>query len=113
IRAKGPRSAECPASAKYQIRSWDRNRPCSLRELITLVNKARRENPALQSDNGLMFHPTENEQIIAYTKSTDDHADVVLTVVNVDPHHTQVGMANLPLDALGIRRDRSYQAQAL
>ena len=112
-RAKEPGSEEYQDSEKYQIRSWDRNRPDSLRELITLVNKARRENPALQSDNGLMFHPTENEQIIAYTKSTDDHADVVLTVVNVDPHHTQVGMVNLPLDALGIDRDRSYQAHEL
>jgi starch synthase (maltosyl-transferring) len=112
-RAKEPGSEEYLDSEKYQIRSWDRDRPDSLRELITLVNKARRENAALQSDNGLMFHPTENEQIIAYTKSTDDHADVVLTVVNVDPHHTQVGMVNLPLDALGIDRDRSYQAHEL
>ena len=112
-RAKEPGSEEYLDSEKYQIRSWDRNRPDSLRELITLVNKARRENAALQSDNGLMFHPTENEQIIAYTKSTEDHADVVLTVVNVDPHHTQVGMVNLPLDALGIDRDRSYQAHEL
>ena len=112
-RAKEPGSEEYLDSEKYQIRTWDRDRPDSLRELITLVNKARRENAALQSDNGLMFHPTENEQIIAYTKSTEDHADVVLTVVNVDPHHTQTGMVNLPLEALGIDRDRSYQAHEL
>ncbi len=112
-RAKEPGSEEYLDSEKYQLRSWDRERPDSLRELITLVNKVRRENPALQSDEGLMFHPTENEQIIAYTKSTDDLADVVLTVVNVDPHHTQTGMVNLPLEALGIDRDRSYQAHEL
>ncbi len=112
-RAREAGSEEYLDSEKYQIRSWDRDRPDSLRELITLVNKARRENVALQSDNGLMFHPTENDQIIAYTKSTEDNADVVLTVVNVDPHHTQTGMVNLPLDALGIDRDRSYQAHEL
>ncbi len=112
-RAKEPGSEEYLDSEKYQLRSWQRDSPDSLRELISLVNKVRRENPALQSDNGLMFHPTENEQIIAYTKSTDDFADVVLTVVNVDPHHTQVGMVNLPLEALGIDRDRSYQAHEL
>jgi starch synthase (maltosyl-transferring) len=112
-RAKEPGSEEYLDSEKYQIRTWLRESPDSLRELIALVNKVRRENPALQSDSGLMFHPTENEQIIAYTKSTDDLADVVLTVVNVDPHHTQVGMVTLPLDALGIDRERSYQAHEL
>jgi len=112
-RAKEPGSEEYLDSEKYQLRSWQRDRPDSLRELITLVNAVRRQNPALQSDDGLMFHSTENDQIIAYTKSTDDLADVVLTVVNVDPHHTQTGMVTLPLEALGIDRDRSYQAHEL
>ena len=112
-RAKEPGSEEYLDSEKYQIRSWKRDSPESLRELITLVNRVRRENPALQSDKGLMFHPTENDQIIAYTKSTDDLADVVLTAVNVDPHHRQIGMVNLPLETLGIDRDRSYQAHEL
>ena len=112
-RAKEPGSEEYLDSEKYQLRSWQRDAPDSLRELITLVNAVRRQNPALQSDDGLTFHPTENDQILAYTKSTDDLADVVLTVVNVDPHHTQTGMVTLPLEALGIDRDRSYQAHEL
>ena len=112
-RAKEPGSEEYLDSEKYQIRSWDRDSPSSLRELISVVNKVRRENPALHSDNGLVFHPTENDQIVAYTKSTDDLADVVLTVVNVDPHHRQIGMVTLPLEALGIDRERSYQAHEL
>jgi starch synthase (maltosyl-transferring) len=112
-RAKEPGSEEYLDSEKYQLRTWDRDRRDSLRELIQLVNKARRENPALQGNDGLMFHPTENDQIIAYTKSTDDNADVVLTAVNLDPHHTQTGMVNLPLEALGIERDRSFQAHEL
>ena len=112
-RAREPGSEEYLDSEKYQIRAWDRDHPDSIRELITLVNKVRRENPALQSDRGLTFHPTENDHLIAYTKSTPDLADVVLTVVNVDPHHTQSGMVTLPLEELGIRRDRGYQAHEL
>jgi starch synthase (maltosyl-transferring) len=112
-RAKEPGSEEYLDSEKYQIRAWDRDNPDSLRELITLVNQIRRENPALQSDRGLRFHPTENEQLIAYTKTTSDAADIVLTVVNLDPHHSQAGMVTLPLDELGIERDRSYQAHEL
>jgi starch synthase (maltosyl-transferring) len=111
--AREPGSEEYLDSEKYQIRRWDLNSPDSLRELITLVNKVRIENPALHSDRGLRFHPTENEQLIAYTKTTPDLADVVLTVVNVDPHHTQAGMITLPLEDLGIRRDRGFQAHEL
>jgi starch synthase (maltosyl-transferring) len=112
-RAKEPGSEEYLDSEKYQIRAWNRDNPDNLRELITLINKIRHENPALQSDRGLMFHPTENDQLIAYTKSTSDLADIVLTVVNLDPHHSQVGMVTLPLEELGIERDRSYQAHEL
>jgi starch synthase (maltosyl-transferring) len=112
-RAKEPGSEEYLDSEKYQLRSWDLDKPDSLRGLIALINRVRRENPALQSDRGLRFHPTENEQLIAYTKSTPDLADVVLTVVNLDPHHTQMGMVTLPLEALGLDGDRSFQAHEL
>ena len=56
---------------------------------------------------------TENEQLLAYSKSTPDNANVILTVVNVDPHHVQRGMVNLPLEELGIERDRPFQAHEL
>ena len=112
-RAKEPGSEEYLDSEKYQLRSWNIDSADSLREMITLVNEIRRENLALQSDRGLRFHTTENESLIAYTKSTDDLADVVLTVVNVDPHHTQAGMVTLPLKALGLDTDKSYQAHEL
>src|SRR5207249_131005 len=106
-------SEEYLDSEKYQVRPWKRDDPNSLRELITIVNRIRRENPALQTDRGLRFHPTENDQLLAYSKSTPDNANVVLTVVNVDPHHVQRGMVNLPLEELGIERDRPFQAHEL
>jgi starch synthase (maltosyl-transferring) len=112
-RAKEPGSEEYVDSEKYQLRSWNIDSPDSLREMITLVNEIRHENLALQSDRGLRFHTTENESLIAYTKSTTDLADVVLTVVNLDPHHTQAGMVTLPLKDLGLDTDKSYQAHEL
>jgi starch synthase (maltosyl-transferring) len=106
-------SEEYLDSEKYQIKVWDRNQPDNMRELITLINQIRRENPALQTDRGLRFHPTENDQLLAYTKSSPDRSDVLLMVVNCDPHHTQRGMVTLPLDELGIEPDRTYQAHEL
>jgi starch synthase (maltosyl-transferring) len=112
-RARKQGSEEYLDSEKYQVRSWDLDQADNLRDVITLVNQIRRENPALQTDRGLRFHPTENDQLLAYSKSTPDKNDVVLTVVNVDPHHTQAGMVTLPLEELGIERDRPYQAHEL
>jgi starch synthase (maltosyl-transferring) len=106
-------SEEYLDSEKYQLRSWDLDHPDNLRELVTLINEIRRENPALQTDRGLRFHPTENDQLLAYSKSTKDRSDVLLTVVNVDPHHTQRGWVTLPLDELGIEQERPYQAHEL
>ncbi len=103
-------SEEYLDSEKYQLRAWDIDSGDSLRELITAINKVRRDNPALQNDRSLRFHPTENDQLVAYSKTTDDLGDVILTVVNVDPRRTQSGMVTLPLDDLGLPRDKSYQA---
>jgi starch synthase (maltosyl-transferring) len=103
-------SEEYLDSEKYQIRHWSLEQPDSLRELITIVNKTRRANAALQSDWLLDFHPVDNDQLICYSKRTPDGTNVVLVVVNLDPHHMQSGFVNLALDVLGIDEDRPYQA---
>jgi starch synthase (maltosyl-transferring) len=108
-----PGSEEYLDSEKYQIRQWNLERADSLRELIALVNRIRRENPALQSDWGLDFHPTDNEQLICYSKRSADGSNLVVVVVNLDPHRTQAGFVTLPLAELKIEEDRPYQANDL
>lgn len=112
-RAIRPGGEEYLDSEKYQIRNWDLNNPASLSELITTVNKIRRENPALHSDLSLQFHPLDNEQIIAYSKMTDDLLNIIVVVVNLDPERTQAGMINLPLDALHLDPRQPYQMHDL
>jgi starch synthase (maltosyl-transferring) len=106
-------SEEYAASEKYQLRHWDLDRADSLAELIALVNRARRENPALQSDRGLRFHHVDNDQLLAYSKTTEDGANAVLVVVNLDPHHVQSGWLDLPLADLGVDPERPYQVHDL
>ncbi len=108
-----PGSEEYLDSEKYQIRDWNVDRPDSLRDLITLVNRIRRENPALQSDWQLDFHPVDNEQLICYSKRSADESNLIVIVVNLDPHHTQSGFVNLPLDEWKIDETRPYQANDL
>jgi starch synthase (maltosyl-transferring) len=98
-------------SEKYQITPWKLGGPEDLSEFITIVNRIRRDNPALQSDHSLLFHPTDNPEIICYSKEDRAAQSRVVTVVNLDPNHTQSGWIDLNLKALGLDADRPYQMQ--
>jgi starch synthase (maltosyl-transferring) len=106
-------SEEYLNSEKYEIRHWDLDRADSLRELVAHVNGIRNGNEALQNDWSLRFHSTDNDQLIAYTKEAEDRTNLILTVVNLDPHYRQAGFVTLPLDELEIPADRSYEAEDL
>lgn len=110
---RDPGREEYLHAEKYEIRRWDLSQPGNLTGLIARVNRARRENPALQSHLGLRFHTTDNEQIIAYSKSTEDLSNRVLTVVNLDAHNIQSGWVTLPLEELGLSTQLPFQAQDL
>jgi starch synthase (maltosyl-transferring) len=79
--------------------------------MIALVNRVRRENPALQQNATLLFHETTNDEILCYSKSAGDN--VVLTVVNVDPHNPQSGYIELDLQALNLDASRPFQVHEL
>jgi starch synthase (maltosyl-transferring) len=87
-----PGSEEYLDSEKYEIKNWGTSQD-DLSELITLVNRIRRENPALQQNLTLRFHETDNEQILCYSKTAGDN--VVVTVVSLDPHNAQSGWVTL------------------
>ncbi len=97
-----PGSEEYLDSEKYQIRLRDYDDPASLSELIGRVNAIRREHPALQRDRGLRFHQTDNPYIICYSKRTEDGSDLVMVIVNLDPHHMQHGFVQLPVNDWGL-----------
>ena len=112
-RALRPGSEEYLDSEKYQLRHWDTNDPRSLKGLIARLNQIRKENPALQSDWSLRFHETDNDQLIVYSKTTEDLSNVVVTVVSLDPYYTQAGWVDLSLETLGLDPSQPYQMHDL
>jgi starch synthase (maltosyl-transferring) len=110
---RDPGSEEYLDSEKYQIRHWDLEAPQSLADLIARVNRARRDNPALQSDTSLRFFPVDNDSLLCYAKSDIATENLVVTVVNLDPHHVQSGWVELDLAALGIDAHLPYQMHDL
>ncbi|HZL14119.1 MAG TPA: alpha-1,4-glucan--maltose-1-phosphate maltosyltransferase [Verrucomicrobiae bacterium] len=108
-----PSGEEYLNSEKYEIKRWDLSAPQSLESLITRVNQIRRENPALQSNRNLKFHRTDNPELIAYTKSSDDGRDVILTVVNLNPDFTHSGWLDLPLKDFELDIGEKFQVHDL
>jgi starch synthase (maltosyl-transferring) len=108
-RAREPGSEEYLDSEKYQIRRWDLESPGSLKDFITRVNRIRRENTALQSDWSLRFHEIDNEQMICYSKATADGDNVIVVVVNLDPHNVQTGRVRLLFEDFDLEQRQSYQ----
>jgi len=111
--AREPGSEEYRDSEKYQLRHWDLARADSLRPLIAALNRIRRDNPALQADWRLRFFETDNDQLIAYSKTTEDLANAIVCVVNLDPHHSHSGWVDLDLAALGVEPGAQYQMHDL
>jgi starch synthase (maltosyl-transferring) len=108
-------SEEYGDSEKYQIRVWpiDNDRAYNLGWLIGRVNQARRENPALQSDGSLRFHPIDNQQLIAYSKMTEDRSNIIVGIVNLDFRYKQAGWVDLPLSEFGLDPSQPYEVHDL
>jgi len=106
-------SEEYLDSEKYEIKHWNRESADSLKDFITRINKIRKDNPALKCDWSLCFHEIDNEQMVCYTKRTEDLGNIILVVVNLDPHHVQSGWVRIPLEPLQLAATDSYQAHDL
>jgi starch synthase (maltosyl-transferring) len=108
-----PGSEEYRDSEKYQLRHWTLQRPDSLWSLIARMNRIRRENAALQSNSGLHFCRIDNDQLLAYLKVDAASTNVILTVVNLDPHQPQSGWVDLDVSVLKFDLDQPYQVHDL
>src|ERR671919_929356 len=108
-----PGSEEYLNSEKYEIRYWDLERPDSLKDFIARVNRIRQENHALQGDRNLRFHAVDNPEVICFSKHTDDLNNVIVVVVNLDPHHTQSGRVELATQELGLDPQQPFQMHEL
>jgi starch synthase (maltosyl-transferring) len=100
-------------SEKYQFKKRDWNAPGNIKDWIARLNKIRRENRALQSYTNLQFYWAENDAILFYGKMTPARDNVILVVVNLDPHRKQHSFVDVPIDQFGQMESDVYQVQDL
>lgn len=97
-----PGKEEYLDSEKYEIRPRDWQAPGNIIPDITLLNRLRRANPALQTHLNTRFYVAHNEQIIYYGKPAPDGSDMILVMVNLDPHHAHDADFEVPLWEFGL-----------
>ncbi|MFF1562165.1 alpha-1,4-glucan--maltose-1-phosphate maltosyltransferase [Streptomyces sp. NPDC058293] len=103
-----PGSEEYLHSEKYELRPRDWESAelegRSIAPLITRLNDIRRGSPALRRLRDVHFHHTDQDSVIAYSKSVAGAhgSNTVLVVANLDPHHTQEATVSLDMPQLGL-----------
>ena len=104
-------SEEYLNSEKYEIKPRDWQQPGNLNELIARVNEIRQAHPALQQNDTLAFHETENPAFLWFSKTAG--TDRVFVVANTDPQWMQHGRIQMPIRELGIGPHQSYIVEDL
>ena len=84
-------------SEKYEIRAWDHDRPGNIKGEIALLNRIRRENPALHSHLGLQLLTAWNDNIMFFEKASEGRENVLLIGINLDPYNVQEADVEIPL----------------
>jgi starch synthase (maltosyl-transferring) len=97
-------SEEYLDSEKYQyvVRDWEAAEAAgrSLAPYLATLNRLRREHPSLQRLRDLHFHTSDNDAIMVFSKRQE--GDIVIVVVNLDPHHAHEATVRLDMPALGV-----------
>ena len=85
-----PGSEEYLDSEKYQIRvrDWDRAEAegRTLAPYLRGLNRVRREHPALQLLRNMTIHSADDENVLRLQQEPGGRDDIVIVVVNLDPH---------------------------
>ncbi|GAA1455908.1 alpha-1,4-glucan--maltose-1-phosphate maltosyltransferase [Nocardiopsis exhalans] len=104
-----PGSEEYLHSEKFEYRPRDWAAADAAGEtiapLITRLNELRRAHPALHELRNLRFHRVDRPELICFSKhrpgAPGEPDDVVIAVVNLDPHHAREATVHLDLPSIG------------
>ena len=100
-------------SEKYQFKERDWNAPGNIKDWITRLNQIRRTNRALRFYDNLRFYHADNDSVLFYGKMTAARDNIILIVVNLDPHRKQHSFIDVPVDQFASIEGDTYQMHDL
>ena len=104
-------SEEYLDSEKFQLRARDWSDRRSLAPMVGVINGIRRRHrEAVALLGTLRIHHIGSPQMICVSRMSEDGSDVLLVIVNLDPHQAHEANTWLDLRALGIAGDAPFAA---
>jgi starch synthase (maltosyl-transferring) len=100
-------------SEKYQFKERDWDAPGNIKEWITRLNRIRKENRALQLYDNLRFHTADHDAMLFYSKMTLARDNIILVVINLDPHQRHNSYVQVPIEQFGAIEGDAYQVHDL
>ncbi|MGB8352897.1 MAG: alpha-1,4-glucan--maltose-1-phosphate maltosyltransferase [Chthoniobacteraceae bacterium] len=108
-----PNKEEYADSEKYQFKGRDWNAPGNIKDLVTRINRIRKENRALHDYRNLRFFESDNDNVLFYGKMTESRDNIILVVVNLDPYQAQDSFIHVPVEEFGWMEGDTYQVHDL
>jgi starch synthase (maltosyl-transferring) len=101
-----PGKEEYLDSEKYEIKVRDWNQPGNIKPYIRDLNRARRENAALQQTSNLRFIPVEDGNVISFVKESIDQTNTTVMAIALsrEPHEFWVRLDGVQVGVAGERR---------
>ncbi len=108
-----PGKEEYLDSEKYEVKKHNWDSRGKLKQVIRMVNGARKAHPALQDTFNYVKCNTDNDRLMAYYKGDQDADDHMFFVVNMDAYYTQAGWVEIPLSRMGITEGEPFVVKDL
>jgi starch synthase (maltosyl-transferring) len=106
-----PGSEEYLDSEKYSFRPRDfaaaEAAGNSLAPYLTMLNRVRREHPAMRSLRTLRLHQADTEQVLVWSRRDGD--DTVIIVLTLDSYGARESTIHLDLEALGVEPESTFE----
>jgi starch synthase (maltosyl-transferring) len=94
-------------SEKYEIKTRDWNKPGNIKLYIRELNRARRENAALQQTSNLRFIPIEDGNVIGFVKESVNQTNSVIAAIALsrDVHEFWFPLGDVQVGSAADRRN--------
>ncbi|WP_349371050.1 maltotransferase domain-containing protein [Salinarimonas sp.] len=97
-----PGKEEYKDSEKYEIKPRDWTMPGNIVPDVTRLNRIRRSNPALHTHTNTRFYNAYHDEILYYGKPSRNGDDMILVMVNLNPHVANACDFEVPLWEFGL-----------
>ena len=106
-----PGKEEYLDSEKYQLRSWDFDRPGNIQDDIRLLNRLRAQRPCLRDFTNLRFYNAFHDQVLWYGRMDDASQDYLMFHVLIDPNAPAEFAFEVPLWEFDLPDEASIEVE--